>query len=319
MQLRRESERSGFTLVELLVVIAIIGILIALLLPAVQAARESARRSQCSNNLKQIGLSFQTYHDTYRDYPTSGTGADPARTMVNGGIAIGNDQAWGWAYQILPFMEREALWEDTNDTNVKQASVPTYFCPSRRQPIVFNVNGGGTTGMRGQLDYMANHGIDTSGGGNIPNGTAFNGIVRRSAAANSVKVDSSTVLDGTSNVLLVAERFIATNWYESPYTGEWDVHRGGFVGGTVSTGGYLTSGWRANYPAPMRDRDVTGVSAVTGVGFAKYFGSAHSAGTNTVLCDGSVRIVRFNVSPDVFRRFVGRKDGETFSTVDLGG
>jgi type II secretory pathway pseudopilin PulG len=301
------------------VVIAIIGMLIALLLPAVQAARESARRTQCANNLKQIGLAFQNYHDTFKEFPTGGDGIDVARTYMpagSGSIAQGVDQDWGWAYQILPFMEQQGLWEEANENIVKQTAVPTYFCPTRRKPITFMINAGGTNGLRGQIDYFPSRGTRMTTQGNWPTGSTFNGIVRRSVT-NVPKVDISCILDGTTNTLLAGERFVATDWYEKHYGGENDVHRGGFTSGMNAAGGYLTGGWFSSYSAPIRDRDASMVSAPAGVNLARHFGSAHPAGIQVVLCDGSVRPVRYSVSPEVFRRFIDRKDSMTFSTSDL--
>src|SRR5262245_32215286 len=99
--------RRAFTLIELLLVIAIIAVLIGLLLPAVQKVREAANRMQCSNHLKQIGLAFHLFQDTYRAFPTAGDGVDPPRVA---GPAVGPDQTWGWAYQLLPYLEQENLW-----------------------------------------------------------------------------------------------------------------------------------------------------------------------------------------------------------------
>src|SRR5688500_14868950 len=102
--------RYGFTLVELLVVIAIIGVLVALLLPAVQASREAARRTQCKNNLKQIGLAFHQHHDVHQFFPTGGWDWATPPTYVNGTPAIGREQQAGWGFQILPYVEQTVVW-----------------------------------------------------------------------------------------------------------------------------------------------------------------------------------------------------------------
>src|SRR5258708_5984912 len=103
--------RSGFTLIELLVVIAIIAVLAALMLPAVQAAREAARRSQCTNNLRQIGLAFHSHHDVLRFFPTAGGDWGTPPTYINGSPAVLDKQGAGWGFQILPHLEGEAAWQ----------------------------------------------------------------------------------------------------------------------------------------------------------------------------------------------------------------
>jgi len=140
------TERRGFTLVELLVVIAIIGVLIALLLPAIQQAREAARRAACVNNLKQIGLAFHTFHDTQRKFPSAGT-------------TIGN-RIGGWSFfvRVLPNMESGGLYDTINTATLKFVTPPTVT------NIANNVTGVDTTVIGGLICASSTVGSYTQGG-----------------------------------------------------------------------------------------------------------------------------------------------------------
>lgn len=166
---RRRVSRNklAFTLVELLVVIAIIGILVALLLPAIQAAREAARRTQCMNQLKQIGLAMQNHVDAYGSFPTGGnTHSGLITHFTTGGTSNPgqpngpNKQGLGWAYQILPYLEQANIKSLTNQAELMTSVIPQYFCPSRRSPAVVQTTGVGasTTVL---MDYAAAHPLTT--------------------------------------------------------------------------------------------------------------------------------------------------------------
>ncbi|MFO0886064.1 MAG: DUF1559 domain-containing protein [Pirellulales bacterium] len=141
MQVTHVSHRKGFTLVELLVVIAIIGVLVALLLPAIQTAREAARRASCSNNLRQVGLALQNYHDTFKTFPPSGFYGRPNSSGGNPQLAYHHT----WVTAILPFLEQKPLYDAINfnlpaynqtipvngvNTPLQSSEVPTMRCPS---------------------------------------------------------------------------------------------------------------------------------------------------------------------------------------------
>jgi len=145
----RSKLQRGFTLVELLVVIAIIGVMVGLLLPAVQAAREAARRMSCSNNLKQIGLALHNYHDTYRGLPPGYINNPPALA----GPVAGNNSQWAWGAFLLPFMEQSPLFEQLqvgqinlsaaltaggpfDKTAIVNKPVDAFICPSDPGPFV---------------------------------------------------------------------------------------------------------------------------------------------------------------------------------------
>lgn len=149
----------GFTLIELLVVIAIIGLLMALLLPAIQRVREAANRMRCGNNLSQIAMAFHNFHNDYNIFPTAGgPGCCGGRSYVdaagnlqrtaatNGAVPTGVQiaqaplQTWGWGYQILPYIEQQPLFNTLADgpgaNTVRSTPIPGYFCPSRRRPTL---------------------------------------------------------------------------------------------------------------------------------------------------------------------------------------
>ena len=143
------TRRSGFTLVELLVVIAIIGILVALLLPAIQMAREAARRTSCNNNMKQIGLGLHMYHDTFNRFPAGWRAFDPAMGQP---LWFGVP-GWAWATSILPYMEQTALYADgmhfdlpiadAANAAARETEIKIYRCPTDIGAGTFVLQGGG--------------------------------------------------------------------------------------------------------------------------------------------------------------------------------
>ena len=310
----------GFTLVELLVVIAIIGILIALLLPAVQAAREAARRMQCQNHLKQIALAFHNHHDTYKHFPSGGWGwywmGDPDRRS-------GRQQPGGWPYAVLPFMERvnlRALGSDGSPDQItaeqrrgaaEVARTPIFMfnCPSRRplaaypQVIVAGVPGGlaynsDPVSDAARTDYAANAGdtlVFWHEGPTPEDGFAGRGFWDMSLSTGICcqrsEVRISDVRDGTSNTYLVGEKYLNQVDYETGidlgddqpmYIGDdYDIHC-----------------WTAE--TPLKDQN--------GVPYYWRFGSAHSGGCFVAACDGSVHLIAYTIDAAVHRYLGNRAD-----------
>ncbi|MGZ0163623.1 MAG: DUF1559 domain-containing protein [Planctomycetales bacterium] len=226
--------KKGFTLIELLVVIAIIAILIALLLPAVQQAREAARRSQCKNNLKQIGLALMNYHNTHKTFCP---GVTTATVSVPPATNIGTSNYFSWTSQILPFFDQAPLYKKLNfkvhfstatGTPNNAALVSTILtvvrCPSDSGPD--QDPAGGTLGTpavanMGTSNYVGNYGIG------MPDQHANPRAVQGILGANT-KVRIRDVKDGMSNVILVAER------RNPKICGTWNV-----TGGTANVEGEL--------------------------------------------------------------------------------
>jgi prepilin-type N-terminal cleavage/methylation domain-containing protein len=201
------SRRTGFTLIELLVVIAIIGVLVAMLLPAVQAAREAARRSQCNNQLKQLGLAMHNYHDIYNTFPM---GIND-QTAANGGLG-----EWGWGAKILPFIEQTNLYEVIGVGNgslqdaaavvvrrtAMQVKLAGFVCPSDSAP---DLNTGRQINSQNLTtsNYVANnssHHLRFNNG--VPTATAnANGMFMRTAGFGF-----RDITDGSSNTIILGER-----------------------------------------------------------------------------------------------------------------
>ena len=321
----------AFTLVELLVVIAIIGILIALLLPAVQSAREAARRMQCSNNLKQIGLAFLTHHDQHGYFPTGGWSV---RWVGDADRGFGKSQPGGWVYCILPYIEQMAIYDlpgdgDPDEVTATQKErakqlvmtpVAALNCPTRRASTAFPEGPSGLTWAYNQdqastaarADYCANAGTRTfsvgTGGGpstlaaaetfawRDPVSYEHNGICYQRS-----EVPIAKIRDGTTYTYMVGEKYMDPDHYadgaeqcdnESMYVGDdRDV-----LCHTRNEIAYT----------PRQDK----------AGAASYFnfGSAHASGFNMVFCDGSVRSISYTIDLETHSYLGNRADGESIDS-----
>jgi prepilin-type N-terminal cleavage/methylation domain-containing protein len=292
--------RRGFTLVELLVVIAIIGVLVALLLPAVQAAREAARRTHCSNNLKQIGLAFQNHHDVYGTFPSGGLGWYLDRNLTPSGAPAGaNLQNWGWAYQILPYVEQQSLWEHPNSGFIAATFVKGYSCPTTRPPTSFPYSQSAPTGTRAMMDYVGNGGTFGGWWGFDRSVNSCDGPL----CPSGLQATFSQLTDGTSNVLLVGEKWL--NWPRA--TPECNDDQG-YVNGWDNDTICWARGGSASSPItpPLKNRRVAGGTC------GQIFGSSHTT-LLTVFCDGSVHSVPFTIDPNMWLRLCSGQDGMPFT------
>ncbi len=306
--------QAAFSLVELLVVISIIGILIALLLPAVQAARDAARRTQCAGNIRQVGLAIQNYHAAHNCFPagnfirSSGVcpgNPEPATPGSSYSTRFGN-----WLIAILPYMEQIALFnrydthflnEATENRAVRETIVAAYACPSDHdlQTLVVPATGPGAAGAKyargsyravtGRTDDCATNYLDSE---MVHAGyeREWRGAIHAVDVAHGFGVESiADVRDGTSNTLLAGESTTATS---SSYGTFW----------AYSYAYYTQSGATAQ-PRTLwgdYDRAVEAGGAGGEIPCKRGWGSFHTGGLNFVLCDGSVRCLNRSIDMELF-------------------
>lgn len=288
----------GFTLVELLVVIAIIGVLIALLLPAVQMARESARRTHCLNNLKQIGLGMHNYHD------------------VNGGLPPGRARLdyLTWPVLIMPFIEEENLYNqfdikvryNSQSAAAVRTGVDTFYCPSRRQPTVLSTSelAGVQIGSVGDYAGCAGYNSSWINIANSPNGAICVGpdvesTVGSGGRLNEIRneVNFQSITDGLSETFLVGEKAVSQRNEGQGAWGDGSMYNGDQPETCVRIAGPGT---------PIAN----GLNLPAGGGRFPMFGGWHPTATCFVLCDGSVKTVSENTHVNILRNLSIRNDGE---------
>jgi prepilin-type N-terminal cleavage/methylation domain-containing protein/prepilin-type processing-associated H-X9-DG protein len=277
--------RFGFTLIELLVVIAIIAILIALLLPAVQQAREAARRTQCKNNLKQLGLAIHNYHDTFLCFPPQ---------MLN--VDTNNDRRWGWGVSVLPYVDQKALYDALNPNGRQIPGADTDYNGAKllRQPLAVFVCPSDAGSSTNQFHPSANN-ATTTNWYDKSNYVCNQQVMRYRAGFGGPCFQMRDITDGTTNTLLLGERRLDPNprrryvgaimWGTSQGTG--DSANVFHAGHPINTGrDCIAEGDCNDYDADAGDTTRTRFAA----------SSLHVGGAHFAMADGSVQFLSENIS-----------------------
>ena len=318
----------GFTLIELLVVIAIIAILISLLLPAVQQAREAARRSQCRNNMKQIGLAMHNYESTHGVFPS-------------GRLERPGDTKWvSWGVMILPYVDQAPLynqynqnlrWNAPGNAAVTGTSLSVYLCPSVPGSGRFDRNpstsyAGSNTPPAAAADYgsvnRAGTELWTLRGLPAPAASAVNGIIARPAESPQSRMRDCT--DGLSNTIMIMENAGAPQWYNAAGPGQTSQVAAANVA-VVSGTSLLAEG--TGWADPDRNMTVSG-AATSGVDMFRTGRNPvapinvtnesepvgfHEGGNMCTMGDGSVKFISENIDIGAFAASLTRAGGEVIS------
>lgn len=319
-------KRNAFTLVELLVVIAIIGMLVGLLLPAVQQAREAARVMQCSNNLKQMGLAALNHEATSQTFPSGGW---VHRWEGDPDFGLGAKQPGSWMFSLLPFLEQLALWQlgaDGNmaiDANIKSANVTraqmpvaAFYCPSRRPCKTYHGgvggnNSNGINNISAKTEYNA-----CVGDGWSPVSTAISTYeealaVVISSGKSGITYSKSAVRmgevrDGTTNTFLYGEKYLCLTKYEvssNSVAAQGDNQT--CWAGPDNDSLRITRYDAAGTYLPRQDRDAFDSGTV--------FGSAHAGAFGMTMADGSAQRVSYSIDAETYGRLGTKSDGNVAS------
>ena len=296
----KESGRSGFTLIELLVVIAIIGVLVALLLPAVQSAREAARRTGCQDNLKQISLAMHNYHAIHDVFPIGYVAA--TSTNLNA-----TTPGWSWATAILPMLEQPSLYaasnlstpiEDPSNQTTRLTSMAVYTCPTDRSAGLFTVTDANQNPIADtwSKSYAACFGRDV----NIAkNPSAGNGVFMRNLAFGV-----RDITDGTGQTILVGER--ACILTRTPWPGS--INNGTC---RITPGSPSRSTSVKTAPIEPLARADTGGGTSDNLFFdPDDFFSPHPAGVYFGMADGSVKFIKSTINPSIYGDLASRNGNE---------
>jgi prepilin-type N-terminal cleavage/methylation domain-containing protein/prepilin-type processing-associated H-X9-DG protein len=309
--------RRGFTLIELLVVIAIIGVLIGLLLPAVQKVREAANRVQCKNNLKQIGLALHNYHDRLRSFPTgyfSNLSGPPSRDSSGNCTYNEIGPGWGWAAYLLDDLEQsnlkqqirfDLLIQDPLNAAVREVPLSIFTCPSEVESgsiTVVDANGNPICNV-GRSSYTAMNGVLGVSSDAFDN----NGVFLRNR-----RMRMAEIKDGLSNTLFVGER--GSNMSRATWTGavtgavvpaqRYPDPSSQLANAEADAALVLSHGSRSHIPNDQLVFDADAVS------------SYHPSGVNFLFGDGSVHSISNSIDGAVYEGLLTRAGGEAVTGDD---